>query len=421
MILAYRILTTLIYPLLFIFILIRLILKKEDPNRYKEKILTSHFKVTRKKNTKLIWFHAASIGEFKSILPIIKKLSHNNELEFLVTTLTLSSSNIAKEEFKKFDNIHHRFLPFDVGFLINKFLLMWEPHVIFFVDSEIWPNLIINANKNKIPLALINARITSKTFNKWVKISQTAKKIFSLFDLCLVSNLETKAYLKKLNAKNIYFYGNIKFISQINESNIKNDNEKILAKNRFWIAASTHQGEDDLCLKTHLMLKEKYNDIITIIAPRHIQRSEDIKSKCDDYNLTAQILNKGELILNNKEIVIINSYGVLNDYFKYAKSVFIGKSTLKKLKDVGGQNPIDAAKLGCKIYNGPYVYNFSEVYRILEENFISKKISNHKELGENLIKDLDIKQKNKNRITNVINSLGSKTLADTMKKINNFI
>jgi len=421
MILAYRILTTLIYPLLFIFILIRLILKKEDPNRYKEKILTSHFKVTRKKNTKLIWFHAASIGEFKSILPIIKKLSHNNELEFLVTTLTLSSSNIAKEEFKKFDNIHHRFLPFDVGFLINKFLLMWEPHVIFFVDSEIWPNLIINANKNKIPLALINARITSKTFNKWVKISQTAKKIFSLFDLCLVSNLETKAYLKKLNAKNIYFYGNIKFISQINESNIKNDNEKILAKNRFWIAASTHQGEDDLCLKTHLMLKEKYNDIITIIAPRHIQRSEDIKSKCDDYNLTAQILNKGELILNNKEIVIINSYGVLNDYFKYAKSVFIGKSTLKKLKDVGGQNPIDAAKLGCKIYNGPYVYNFSEVYRILEENFISKKISNHKELGENLIKDLDIKQKSKNRITNVINSLGSKTLADTMKKINNFI
>ena len=421
MILAYRILTTLIYPLLFIFILIRLILKKEDPNRYKEKILTSHFKVTRKKNTKLIWFHAASIGEFKSILPIIKKLSHNNELEFLVTTLTLSSSNIAKEEFKKFDNIHHRFLPFDVGFLINKFLLMWEPHVIFFVDSEIWPNLIINANKNKIPLALINARITSKTFNKWVKISQTAKKIFSLFNLCLVSNLETKAYLKKLNAKNIYFYGNIKFISQINESNIKNDNEKILAKNRFWIAASTHQGEDDLCLKTHLMLKEKYNDIITIIAPRHIQRSEDIKSKCDDYNLTAQILNKGELILNNKEIVIINSYGVLNDYFKYAKSVFIGKSTLKKLKDVGGQNPIDAAKLGCKIYNGPYVYNFSEVYRILEENFISKKISNHKELGENLIKDLDIKQKSKNRITNVINSLGSKTLADTMKKINNFI
>ena len=421
MILAYRILTTLIYPLLFIFILIRLILKKEDPNRYKEKILTSHFKVTRKKNTKLIWFHAASIGEFKSILPIIKKLSHNNELEFLVTTLTLSSSNIAKEEFKKFDNIHHRFLPFDVGFLINKFLLMWEPHVIFFVDSEIWPNLIINANKNKIPLALINARITSKTFNKWVKISQTAKKIFSLFNLCLVSNLETKAYLKKLNAKNIYFYGNIKFISQINESNIKNDNEKILEKNRFWIAASTHQGEDDLCLKTHLMLKEKYNDIITIIAPRHIQRSEDIKSKCDDYNLTAQILNKGELILNNKEIVIINSYGVLNDYFKYAKSVFIGKSTLKKLKDVGGQNPIDAAKLGCKIYNGPYVYNFSEVYRILEENFISKKISNHKELGENLIKDLDIKQKSKNRITNVINSLGSKTLADTMKKINNFI
>ena len=422
MILAYRIFTTLIYPLLFIFLYYRKILKKEDSKRYKEKILISNFNVTRKKNCKLIWFHAASIGEFKSILPIIKDLDkNNNNLEFLVTTVTLSSGNLAKEEFKKFNNIYHRFIPFDVGFLIANFLSSWKPNAIFLVDSEIWPNLIIQANKNKIALALINARITSKSFSKWMTIHRTAKKIFSLFDLCLVSNLETSNYLKKLNAKNIYFNGNIKLINQIDVNSIKPVNEKILMKNRFWIAASTHKGEEKFCLKIHLNLKKKYKDIITIIAPRHIDRVQKIKSLCETFSLNAQILDKNELIAKDKEIVIINSFNVLNDYFKYAKSVFIGKSNLKELENVGGQNPIDAAKLGCKIYHGPYVYNFKEIYESLEKNNISKKIMNHIELSDNLIRDLVNPKKEDNKNINLINTLGQKALTNTMSNIKNFL
>ena len=123
MILAYRILTTFIYPLLVIFVYCRKILKKEDPIRYKEKILVTHFNVNRKKDTKLIWFHAASIGEFKSIMPIIEKLNINKDkLEFLITTTTLSASNLAKIEIKNINNVRHRFIPFDVEFLISKFL-----------------------------------------------------------------------------------------------------------------------------------------------------------------------------------------------------------------------------------------------------------------------------------------------------------
>ena len=133
MILIYRIFTTLIYPLLFVYIYYRKILKKEDPSRYKEKILISSFGANRKKNSKLIWFHAASIGEFKSIVPIIKELNDKNKnLEFLITTLTLSSSNLVNEEFQKFNNIHHRFLPFDVGFLVNKFFSSVEAKCNFF-------------------------------------------------------------------------------------------------------------------------------------------------------------------------------------------------------------------------------------------------------------------------------------------------
>ena len=173
-----------------------------------------------------------------------------------------------------------------------------------------------------------------------------------------------------MNAKNIYFNGNIKLINNINKNDIKNFNEKILLQNRFWLAASTHEGEEILCLKTHVKLKEKYKNIKTIIAPRHIDRVQSIKNLCKTFNLNAQILNKDEIFLEDKEIFIINSFGVLQNYFKYAKSVFIGKSTISKLENDGGQNPIDAAKLGCKIYHGPYVYNFKEIYDILEKNNI---------------------------------------------------
>ena len=421
MILAYRIFTTLIYPLLLVFIILRKIFKKEDPVRYKEKIFPSHFNVNRKENSKLIWFHAASIGEFKSILPIIKELNSNNNLEFLITTITLSSSNLAKKELKKFSNVQHRFFPFDVSFLIKRFILLWKPHAIFLVDSEIWPNLILEVKKNNIFLGMINGRITLKTFKKWMLFPRTAKKIFNLFDLCLTSNLETKDYLFKLNAKNIFFNGNIKLINTIDKNNIKNLNKEILLKKRFWLASSTHSSEEFFCIQAHLKLQKKYKDVITVIAPRHINRVKEIKKICENFNLNFQILNEYERILENKQIIIINSYGVLSNYFKYANSVFIGKSTIEKLKNVGGQNPIDAAKLGCKIYHGPYVYNFKEIYQILEKNNVAKKIHTSTELAEYLIQDLRNSVKKDNKISLFINDLGKKTLADTMKNINNFL
>ena len=168
MIVLYRVLTLIVYPLFFIFTWIRTFLKKEDNQRYKEKLLSSHFKPSRDVSKKLIWFHAASIGEFKSIVPIVKALKKNNKrMEILITTTTLSSSNLVINEFKKMENIYHRFFPYDVEFLIRKFLDQWKPDRIFFIDSEIWPNLILIANQKKIPLALLNARLTLKTFKRW--------------------------------------------------------------------------------------------------------------------------------------------------------------------------------------------------------------------------------------------------------------
>ena len=149
MILLYRVLTTLFYPLFVILIYFRRFYKKEDLSRYKEKIFSSHFNVDKKNDKRLIWLHAASIGELKSIIPIINQLNKKyKKLEFLITTTTLSSGNLSKIELRKIKNARHRFFPLDVGFLIEKFLRLWKPDLIFLVDSEIWPNLVLNAKKN---------------------------------------------------------------------------------------------------------------------------------------------------------------------------------------------------------------------------------------------------------------------------------
>ena len=170
-----------------------------------------------------------------------------------------------------------------------------------------------------------------------------------------------------------------------------------------------------------MTLREKFKDIVTIIAPRHIERSIEIESLAKKFNLNSQILNKNEIISENKELIIVNYFGALPSYFKYSKSVFIGKSMISKLKSQGGQNPIEAAKLDCKIYHGPYVYNFKDIYKILEKNNISKKIENHEELVQNLIEDFkDIKKQTKEK-RNLINELGDETFKETMKLIENFL
>ena len=164
-----------------------------------------------------------------------------------------------------------------------------------------------------------------------------------------------------------------------------------------------------------------YKNIVTVLAPRHIQRSDEIKKLCDKFNINSQIITGDEKILKDREVVIINSFGVLPAYFKFAKSVFMGKSILKKFENEGGQNPIEAARFGCKIYHGPYIYNFEDIYKTLEKNGISKKIGDQDELVDHLINDLSIKTKQTEKFTSIINNLSNKTYIDTIREINKFL
>ncbi len=412
----YKCLTNLLYPIIILIIFFRKILNKEEKNRYKEKLFISSFNIKRKFK-KLIWIHAASIGEVKSVIPVINKLDSKNNIEFLITSITISSAKLIEKEFKSRKNIHHRFMPFDKVNLVKNFLSGWSPNLVLFVDSEIWPNFIFEIKKNKIPLVLLNARITNKTFKRWSKISSFAKEIFSKFDLCLCSSKETMKYLKIFNVKKLKYLGNIKFAGNVKKRKIFDKTDKFLSNKKFWCAASTHNGEEDLCIEAHKNLKIEFPDLLTVIIPRHIHRSQQIKSLCNKKNLQSQILNNSDTINVDSEVLIINSFGVLGKYFSLSKSIFMGKSFVKKFENNGGQNPIEAAVLGCKIYHGPFIYNFKEIYELLKNYKISEQINNVDDLTFKLLKDLKTSKNKQYKKSKILEKLGKSILLKTINEI----
>ena len=419
---VYRYLTYFFFPLLVILIYFRSILNKEDKIRFKEKILSSHFKARKDNKKRLIWFHAASIGECLSVLPLINEINNRHKnIDFLITTVTLSSSKLLKKKLDKCHNIVHRFFPLDVENLAENFLNDWNPHLVCFVDSEIWPNFLFKIKEKKIPLLLINARITKKSFNKWKIILDSAKKVFNNFDLCLAASEESRNNLNKLQVKNLKYIGNLKYSIQNAVAEIEDSNKKILNNYKTWCAVSTHAGEEAVVLKAHIEIKKKYNNILTIIVPRHINRSFFIKNLSKKFNLNSQILNNNDLIDSNMDIIIINSFGVLPKYFNYCKNIFIGKSFIKKKEDTAGQNPIEAAKLGCKIFHGPYVYNFQEVYERLNSYGIAEKVNNELELAEKIIKNFESPTIRDQQQINFLNDYGAKILHETVLEVDTYL
>ncbi len=416
MIFTYRILTFFLFPFLIIITYLRRFFNKEDKIRFKEKISVNESFYP--KNKKIIWIHAASIGETNSVIPLIIELIKNDDKNFvLLTSTTLSSSQLILKKKIAQTNFQHRFFPLDVFFLVKKFLNHWKPELAIFVDSEVWPNYLIEISKRKIPLILLNGRITMKTFNRWKMFPKFSRKIFNLYNLCLTSSKESENNLKSLGATNVKFLGNIKFCSKIS---VKKDysNLNLIFKDYFiWCAASTHPGEEKIILKTHSLLKQKGYKILTIIIPRHVNRTKKISNLSNSFKLESKIINKFDEISEKCEILIINSFGEMINYFHICKSIFMGKSLSKKLIKVGGQNPIEPAKCGCKIYHGPFISNFKEIYNFLSKKNIAYQIDNEVDLSQNLIRDLNDKGIFNEKNLLELNDYGEQILKLTVKEV----
>jgi len=416
----YRFFTYLFYPFAPIYLYFRKIRKKEDPIRYKEKL--SKIILPRGEGF-LVWLHVASVGEAMSILPLVNNIIKEKKIDkILLTSITLSSGNILEKRFKENLKVNHQFLPLDVTLLTNKFLNHWKPNLCILIDSEIWPNLIFNIKKKEIPLLLINARITKKSFDKWKFFINFAKKVFEKFDLCMVSNNESENYLKILGAKNIKNYGNLKF------SSIKNDIKKLdsdflskIKNRKVWCAASTHPTEELICAKSHLEIKKIYNNILTIIIPRHIDRVNTINEELSRLDLNVVFSSETNKLNEKTDILLVNSYGEALKFYNISKFVFLGKSLIKSLIKDGGQNPIEPARLGCKIFHGPYVSNFTETYDYLSKLGVAKKINNSEELSLSLVEELkDDKEKNP-EIVEKIDNYGQNILNNVTMELKKYI
>ncbi len=410
MILFYRFFINLVFIFSPLVILIRLLKKKESPKRFKEKL--GFFSKNNSKG-KLIWFHGASVGEFQSIVPLLEKLEKSKKIsQILITSNTLSSSKvISKIKLKK---ILHQFFPIDNDLIIKKFINHWKPSAAFFIDSEIWPNTMINLNKEKIPTILINARITKKSYKKWIKLKNFSKLIFNKFDLCLSSNKETVSFLKKLGAKNIKYFGNLKYSQSENEKiEIDSQTIKFISRKTVWCASSTHNSEEKFAGLIHKKLKKKYKNLLTVIIPRHIDREEEIKEQLSNLGLKVHTHEPKSRINEDTDIYLVNSFGKTKSFYSLIKNVFLGGSLIEH----GGQNPLEAVRYNCNILHGPNVSNFNEIYKFLNKQKISKKVINLNQTSNILNKLLNSKKSQKN-IKDKINKIGQKILEKNIDEIN---
>jgi len=413
MLIVYRILinfTLLVSPLILIF---RLFYKKEDLRRFKEKYCLFS---QRKRKGKLVWFHGASVGEISSIIPLIGKLEKDSSIkQILVTSNTLSSSKIIQRY--KFKKLTHQFFPLDNNYLSEKFLDYWKPSSSFFIDSEIWPNTIINLKKRNIPIVLLNARITKRTFNRWMLFSKFANQIFNQLDLCLSSNNESKKFLRNLGAKKIKLIGNLKFSQFENDKIFINKGlKKFISSKKTWCASSTHNSEEIFCGLIHKDLKKKYKNLLTIIIPRHVERANKIEKDLKILNLKTHFHEPESKIQKDTDIYIVNSYGKTKSFYKYCRNIFLGGSIVKH----GGQNPLEATRFGCNIIHGPNISNFKDIYKFLKKEKISIQVNNQKQMISAINKFFKTKS-NSNNMQRKFYIIGQKILKLTYNEIKSYL
>ena len=392
-------------------LLARYFLGKEDKKRFKEKFCL----FSKRNNSKeTIWIHGASVGEILSIIPIIKELEKDKNIKkiLLTSSTTSSASVVLKFKFKK---TVHQYYPLDINFLTKFFINYWKPKIAIFVDSEVWPNMYQNLYRKKIPLILLNARITKKSFNRWKFFPNFSKAIFSKITLALPQNSETKQYLHLLGVKNIKIAGNLKYFGNLEKKKIKNDLSNKFYKRNIWCAASTHKEEEKFIGRVHNELRSEIKNLITIIIPRHINRTKSIINELSGIGLNYQLHSENKKIKKNTDIYLVDTYGEAIKFYLLSKLTFLGGSLVKH----GGQNPLEPAREGNYILYGPNISNFKEVYKMLNFLKIAKKINSIKEVKEIVLKRINFNQNNKAKFK--LKNIGNKILAKNLLEIKKFI
>lgn len=357
----YRFFTVILAPFIVLYLLYRVYVGKEHKDRYLEKL--AHIKALRPKG-KLVWFHAASVGELNSIIPLIRELANDNKyLHFLITTVTVNSEKVFQKA--ALPRSIHQFIPLDFPWCVKKFINYWKADLAVFIDSELWPNLIAEASQ-RCKMILVNGRLSDSSFARWKYLPSLIKYMYSKFSVIMpTSTIEQSKISYFVSQKKIKYYGNLKNAVPplaCNKEELAKIKKKI-GKRTFWLAASTHKGEEEQLLFCHQELAKSYKDLLTIIIPRHPHRGVDIGKIAESLSLKYSLRSKGDEINGKVSVYIANTIGEMGLFYNLSDIVFVGGSLVSH----GGQNTLEPAKLSCAIIVGPNTSNFKEV----TDNFVA--------------------------------------------------
>lgn len=327
------------------------------------------------KEKKNIWVHAVSVGEVMALLPLIKEIREKHPDYRVVITTVTETGSIAAKKIKRSDEIVV-FLPFDITFIIKKVIRYIMPAALIIVETELWPNLIREIARSRVKIFLVNGRISDNSLSRYRLIKPLLKNLLAKIDLLFMQTEDQKIRIISLGAdpSRVTAPGNMKFDAIFSEDMFKQDEEKIRlslgldTRDELFIAGSTHPGEEEIILSSYLEVKEKFASLRLLIAPRHIKRIKELQKLIIDYGLNPLLMSRLSVIsskISGRDILILDTIGLLRSLYSVAEIAFVGGSLVKR----GGQNMIEPATFAKPLLLGPYTYNFRDIVEIfLEEN-----------------------------------------------------
>ena len=355
---VYRRLSSAVVPLAPALIKRRLRLGKEDPARIGERRGLSH---DVRPHGPLVWIHGASVGEVLAGAALIERLRALN-IRILLTSGTVTSATIVAKRFPA--DIIHQYVPYDSPRYVARFLDHWRPSLALFIESDLWPNLILSSAARRLPMVLINGRMSQRSFPRWRRVVGTISALLDKFDICLAQSSTDAERFSALGCPNVVTTGNLKLdVPAPPADPVKLERLMALTRGRaIVVAASTHPGEEELLIEAHRALAGFFPSLLTVIVPRHPDRGASIAQTIAAAGLKAGLRSREELPTTATDIYVADTMGELGLFYRLAPIVFMGGS----LAERGGQNPIEAVKLGAAVVHGPHVFNFTDVYEALD-------------------------------------------------------
>ena len=395
----YRVVTWLIGPLTSILFRLRKRMGREDGFRKFER--RGYAGMARPKGL-LVWVHVASVGEMITVLPLIRKLLESHPAaQTLLTSGTVTSAKIANDN--PHERIIHQYVPMDHPGFAKRFVKHWHPDIGLFVESEIWPNLMYQAEQNNVPLFLINARMSQNSFKNWKRFPNSVRHLLNQFDLILAQDNHSCVRYEMLGARRIISAGNLKYDTPPlphKETELQNLSQAIGTR-PIWLAASTHEGEELMAAETHKNLKNKYPGLLSIIAPRHPQRGDSLVKQLTELDLTIARRGESQAINADTDIYLADTIGEMGLFYRLSDIAFIGGTVTPQ----GGQNPLEAARLDSAIFYGPSNENFSEMFTLIKEVDAGREIFSQNDMTDMvdlLLSDSDFRKKLKNNALKMI-------------------